>query len=129
MPTTRRRSADIDKRVGARIKFIRLERGLSQEKLGDALGLTFQQIQKYEKGTNAVASSRIPLLCHVLKITPNDLFDGVDFNTETREIVDDTVALDIGIRAVRLGPKARRAVTMFLDLVEANNDVRKRTIR
>ena len=123
MSTTRRRSADIDKRVGARLKFIRLERGLSQEKLGDALGLTFQQIQKYEKGTNAVASSRIPLICAVLKIEPNDLFNGYAFQVDT--IVGDTVAIDIGIRVAKLGTKARRAMLAFLELAEGNNDARK----
>lgn len=120
--TTRRRDGDIDKRVGARLRFIRIERGMTQEGLGDAMGITFQQIQKYEKGTNAVASSRIPLLCEVLKIEPTDLFNGHAF--KAKGVVDDTFAIDIGIRVVKLGPKARRAVTMFLELVESNNDNR-----
>jgi transcriptional regulator with XRE-family HTH domain len=53
----------------------RLKLGLSQTDLGNALGVTFQQIQKYENGTNAVASTRIFDLCRALEITPNDLFD------------------------------------------------------
>jgi transcriptional regulator with XRE-family HTH domain len=52
----------------------RVKLGLSQTELGAALGVTFQQIQKYERGTNAVASTRIPDLCRALEITPNDLF-------------------------------------------------------
>jgi len=123
-PTNRGRHTDIDKKVGARIKLLRLERGLSQEQLGDALGLTFQQIQKYEKGTNAVASTRIPLLCKILKIEPNDLFRFNGFNFHGEDIVIDTdaFALRVGMRAQKLGPKARLNILACLDLIEANND-------
>lgn len=113
------RDNDVDKRVGARIRFIRLERGMTQEGLGDAMGITFQQIQKYEKGTNAVASARIPALCKILKIAPGDLFDGHAF--KVADIVDDTIAIEIGIRVAKLGTKARRAMMAFLDLAESNN--------
>lgn len=120
MPATRRRDSAIDKRVGARIRMLRLERGLSQETLGKHLGLTFQQVQKYEKGTNAVASTRIPQLCAILKIEPNDLFNGYTFDKQ--KSVEGSVALDIGIRVEKLGPKARRAMVIFLDLIESHND-------
>src|ERR1043166_3840577 len=46
----------IDKHVGSRVRMRRMMLGMSQEKLGDALGLTFQQVQKYEKGTNRIAA-------------------------------------------------------------------------
>ena len=49
----------IDKHVGARVRLRRIMVGLSQEKLGEALGITFQQIQKYEKGTNRIGASRL----------------------------------------------------------------------
>ena len=49
----------VDKYVGSRVRMRRIMLGMSQEKLGEALGLTFQQIQKYEKGTNRVGASRI----------------------------------------------------------------------
>jgi transcriptional regulator with XRE-family HTH domain len=49
---------------------------MSQEKLGDELGLTFQQVQKYEKGTNSLSASRIPRVCHVLGISLEQLFFG-----------------------------------------------------
>jgi transcriptional regulator with XRE-family HTH domain len=64
----------IDKKIGSVIRMRRVKLGLSQTELGAALGVTFQQIQKYERGTNAVASTRIPDLCRALEITPNDLF-------------------------------------------------------
>ena len=71
----RRRDWLIDKKIGSVIRMRRLKLGLSQTDLGNALGVTFQQIQKYENGTNAVASTRISDLCRALEITPNDLFD------------------------------------------------------
>jgi transcriptional regulator with XRE-family HTH domain len=70
----RERGTDIDKKVGSTIRIQRLKLRMSQTELGEALGVAFQQIQKYENGTNAVASMRIPDLCRALEITPNDLF-------------------------------------------------------
>jgi transcriptional regulator with XRE-family HTH domain len=52
----------------------RVKLGMSQTELGRAIGVSFQQIQKYERGTNAVASTRIPDLCRAIEMTPNDLF-------------------------------------------------------
>jgi len=49
----------IDKHVGSRVRMRRMMLSMSQEKLGDALGLTFQQVQKYEKGTNRISASRL----------------------------------------------------------------------
>lgn len=55
-----------DKRVGMRVRIARIEMGMSQEKLGKALDLTFQQIQKYEKGTNRIASPRLVEIAKIL---------------------------------------------------------------
>jgi transcriptional regulator with XRE-family HTH domain len=52
--------------------------GLSQEKLGDALGLTFQQIQKYERGTNRIGSSRLFLLSNILDVPISFFFDDME---------------------------------------------------
>ena len=52
----------------------RVKLGLIQTDLGGALGVTFQQIQKYENGANAIASTRISDFCRALEMTPNDLF-------------------------------------------------------
>jgi transcriptional regulator with XRE-family HTH domain len=58
----------IDAHVGARVRLRRTLLGLSQEKLGDALGLTFQQVQKYERGVNRVGASRLYSLSKVLDV-------------------------------------------------------------
>ena len=64
----------IDKKIGSVIRTRRVKLGLSQSDLGNALRVSFQQIQKYEHGTNAVASTRISDLCRALEMTSNDLF-------------------------------------------------------
>src|ERR1700689_2631942 len=66
----------IDKHVGSRVRMRRMMLGMSQEKLGDALGLTFQQVQKYEKGTNRIGSSRLQQIANILQVPVSFFFDG-----------------------------------------------------
>jgi len=66
----------IDKHVGARVRMRRMMLGMSQEKLGDALGLTFQQVQKYEKGTNRIGASRLQQIAHILQVQVSFFFEG-----------------------------------------------------
>ncbi len=70
-------SNPIDVHVGARIKLRRTLLGLSQEKLGDALELTFQQVQKYEKGTNRVSASKLYRLAQILDVPISFFFDAL----------------------------------------------------
>jgi transcriptional regulator with XRE-family HTH domain len=66
----------VDKYVGSRIRMRRIMLGMSQEKLGESLGLTFQQIQKYEKGTNRVGASRLQQISEILQVPVSFLFEG-----------------------------------------------------
>src|ERR1700760_4023364 len=66
----------IDKYVGSRVRMRRIMLGRSRENLGEALGLTFQQIQKYEKGTNRVGASRIQQISEILQVPVSFLFEG-----------------------------------------------------
>jgi transcriptional regulator with XRE-family HTH domain len=66
-----------DKYVGSRVRMRRLMLGMSQEKLGEKLGLTFQQVQKYEKGTNRIGASRLQHISQILKVPVSFFFDGV----------------------------------------------------
>ena len=65
-----------DKHVGSRVRMRRMMLGMSQEKLGDALGLTFQQVQKYEKGTNRIGASRLQHISRILQVPVSFFFDG-----------------------------------------------------
>jgi transcriptional regulator with XRE-family HTH domain len=58
----------IDKHVGARVRMRRLILGMSQGKLGEALDVTFQQVQKYEKGTNRISASRLQHIAQILSV-------------------------------------------------------------
>jgi transcriptional regulator with XRE-family HTH domain len=61
----------IDQQVGARLRMQRMLVGMSQEKLGESLGVTFQQIQKYEKGANRISASTLKQIARVLNVQPS----------------------------------------------------------
>ncbi len=66
----------IDKHVGSRLRMRRKMLGMSQEKLGEALKITFQQVQKYEKGTNRISASRLQHISHILQVPVPFFFEG-----------------------------------------------------
>src|SRR6188768_1757554 len=65
----------IDRYVGSRVRMRRMMLSMSQEKLGDALGLTFQQVQKYEKGTNRIGASRLQQITGALQVPVSFFFE------------------------------------------------------
>ena len=87
----------IDAYVGSRVRMQRLVRGMSQEKLGEQLGVTFQQVQKYEQGTNRIGASRLQNIANVLGVPVSFFFqqesneplslDGVsEFTSQTNDL-------------------------------------------
>jgi transcriptional regulator with XRE-family HTH domain len=66
----------IDVHVGSRLRMRRMMLGMSQEKLGEAFGLTFQQVQKYEKGVNRMGSSRLQRAAEILEVSVPFFFEG-----------------------------------------------------
>jgi transcriptional regulator with XRE-family HTH domain len=75
MPVSRKPPNPLDVHVGERIRMWRTERKISRTTLGEAMGLTHQQIQKYEKGTNRIGASRLQQICAVLEIPVSFLFE------------------------------------------------------
>jgi transcriptional regulator with XRE-family HTH domain len=73
----------VDVHVGSRVRMRRMMLGMSQEKLGDALGLTFQQVQKYEKGTNRISASRLQQASGILQVPVPFFFEGVPGHSKT----------------------------------------------
>ena len=71
----------IDKHVGSRVRMRRMMLGMSQSKLGDGLGLSFQQVQKYEKGTNRMGASCLQQISHILQIPVPFFFEGAPQHT------------------------------------------------
>jgi len=73
-----RKPDPVDIEVGQRIKIQRLAAGLSQTELGESIGVTFQQVQKYEKGANRVGAGRLTQIARVLNVPVNTFFEGRD---------------------------------------------------
>lgn len=118
----------VDKYVGSRVRMRRIMLGMSQEKLGEALDLTFQQIQKYEKGTNRIGASRLQQIADILQVPVSFLFEGGptasahnhNGNGASPAYVADFLATSEGLALTRAftrisDPKLRRSV---VDLVE-----------
>lgn len=117
----------IDIHVGARVRLRRTILGMSQEKLGEALGLTFQQVQKYERGTNRIGASRLFDLSRVLDV-PIDFF----YDDMPPEVADQSPRLRAGLSPIppipyrESDPMARRET---LELVRAYYKVKNPTVR
>ena len=73
-----RSASPIDTHVGTRIRMRRQLMNMTQEKLGESLGVTFQQVQKYERGTNRIGASRLWGFCKVFDVVPGKFFEGIE---------------------------------------------------
>ncbi|MHC8491352.1 helix-turn-helix domain-containing protein [Thalassospira sp. SM2505] len=76
----------VDIHVGARVRLRRTLLGMSQEKLGEAIGLTFQQVQKYERGANRVGASRLYDLSRVLEVPVSFFFDDMPEEVSSKSV-------------------------------------------
>ena len=125
----------VDKHVGSRVRMRRIMLGMSQEKLGEALGLTFQQIQKYEKGTNRIGASRIQQISGILQVPVSFLFDGApgSVNAEGASVapsptyVSDLLATSEGLALVRAFSriqdiKLRRSIVDMIEQITARDE-------
>jgi len=122
------RSANaIDRKIGQRVRTRRLEIGMSQERLAELLGVTFQQVQKYEKGVNRIAASRLHDIAASLDMPVARFFEGLTAGraagvAETqKDYVDDVLATPEGAQLMQLfasikSVKVRRRV---IELVKA----------
>ncbi|MDA1088804.1 MAG: helix-turn-helix domain-containing protein [Proteobacteria bacterium] len=106
----------VDIHVGARVRLRRTLLGLSQEKLGDAVGLTFQQIQKYERGANRIGASRLFQLCHILDVPVSFFFEEMPMGLKTTEGQVVRGLREQEHKTLELDPLARRET---LELVRA----------
>ena len=127
-----RRANTVDGHVGTRVRLRRMLLGMSQEKLGECLGLTFQQVQKYEKGVNRIGASRLFDLAHVLGVPVQFFYDELGHNDHTAtmagfgerpaetyvvDFLSSREGLELNKAFVRItDPKVRRSV---VDLVRS----------
>jgi transcriptional regulator with XRE-family HTH domain len=118
----------VDKHVGTRVRTRRQEMQMTQTQLGDALDLTFQQVQKYEKGTNRIGASRLSHIAQILKCDISYFYDGAPINAGSKkgngkdhalspltEFCAHRNAADLAANFMKLSAKLQARVT---DLVE-----------
>lgn len=116
----------VDRKLGQRVRSRRLEIGMSQERLAELLGVTFQQVQKYEKGVNRIAASRLYDISNALEMTVARFFEGIGGKgagvaESGRDYVDDALSTPEGQQLMSLfasirSQKVRRRV---VELVKA----------
>ena len=115
----------IDAQVGNRVRIRRMLLGMSQERLGDLLGLTFQQVQKYEKGVNRIGAGRLFEIARILGVPIDFFYDGVGATLENpsegtppvMEFVSSGEGLQLSLAFMKIkDPKVRKRV---LDLVKS----------
>jgi transcriptional regulator with XRE-family HTH domain len=121
----------VDKHVGSRIRMRRLMLRMTQGKLGDALGLTFQQVQKYEKGTNRVGASRLQHIGQILQVPPEFFFEDAPGQHKAggkappASYVSEFLSTSDGLALVRAftqlsNTKLRRSVVALVEEIAAN---------
>ena len=114
-----KRPNSVDIAVGRNIKIYRLAKKISQETLGEKIGVTFQQVQKYEKGTNRVGAGRLNQIAHALGITVTKLFEGVGATSERNT---DRSAMDLLAE-----PRAYRLAQAFSEI--SDSDLRRAIVQ
>jgi transcriptional regulator with XRE-family HTH domain len=125
-----------DKYVGSRVRMRRLMLHMSQTDLADQLGVTFQQVQKYEKGTNRISASRLQAMCHILQVPVPYFFEGAPqiaghsgkgAKASSPAYVSDFLATSDGVKLVRAftkigDAKLRRSVVRLVEGIIGEGD-------
>src|SRR5215510_2472232 len=129
LPLARKKAPNpIDQHVGSRVRMRRLMLAMSQEKLGDALGLTFQQVQKYEKGANRIGASRLEQISHILQVPVAFFFEGALIGSAlSMAQIDDFVSDSDGLRLMRAfmridNATLRRRIAMLVQEIADDDD-------
>jgi len=115
----KRRGGQVDAIVGQTIRVLRLQKRLSQTALAQKIGVSFQQVQKYENGTNRVGASRMVQIAQALRVPLDTLFQRIDSGPPKAEHGDDPLALISNGQALRV---ARAFATI------SNNEVRSAVV-
>ncbi|APO65834.1 MULTISPECIES: helix-turn-helix domain-containing protein [Rhizobium] len=110
----------VDILVGRNVRQLRARRRVSQLELGEALGLTFQQIQKYEKGTNRVSASKLHQIAVFLGVEISALFEGAETSQFPSKVALSPEAYELAVNYDRLhSPAGKEAVKTILTLMSA----------
>jgi transcriptional regulator with XRE-family HTH domain len=125
----------LDVLVGARIRILRRHRGMSQGDLAGKIGVTFQQVQKYEKGANRVGASRLSRIASVLGVSVGELFEPSENKSAAAKSPFRLLAEQDALRVLTAfsrttNPRLRRAIAKLLESVaERQSAVKPSTVR
>jgi transcriptional regulator with XRE-family HTH domain len=116
----------VDAHVGARMRLRRTLLGMSQEMLGEAIGLTFQQVQKYERGANRIGCSRLFDLSRVLDVPVSYFFDDMSEDVQRNSPVNVIKGFEQQVDPIETDPMMRRET---LELVRAYYSIKDPQVR
>ena len=122
----------VDRHTGSRVRMRRLMLGMSQTKLAEKIGLTFQQVRKYEKGTNRMGSSRLQQMANILKVPVTFFFEGapgqlrLDGTAPSPAYVSDFLATTDGLTLTKAfmrikDAELRRAIVRLVEDIAADS--------
>jgi transcriptional regulator with XRE-family HTH domain len=124
------RDIEVDEHVGARVRSLRLMRSVTQERLAEIAGVTFQQIQKYEKGVNRLSPGKLVTIGEALGVTPQYFFDGLPSGNSADPIpadIRDFVTSRDGVAIIRafqsLPPAKRTALIRLIEAIAARESL------
>ena len=136
--TVKRSPHATDRHVGNRVRMRRKMQGMTQEKLGKALGLTFQQVQKYEKGTNRIGASRLQHIASIQQVPISFFFEGApglsDVLDESSDYVSDFLATSDGLALTKAymhieNAKLRRSIVALVKQIAGEDEPEQVTVR
>jgi transcriptional regulator with XRE-family HTH domain len=133
-------TSSIDVEIGTRVRMRRISIGMSQEKLGDMLGLTFQQVQKYEKGTNRISVGRLVDIAKILGVGIDFFFNGIKSikietgfaEEESAPYISDVMSTPEGLQLIRTftgikSAKVRKSIVQLVAALAAQENEEERS--
>jgi transcriptional regulator with XRE-family HTH domain len=128
-----RKSGPLDAMVGVRIRMFRINRGMSQALLAERIGVTFQQLQKYERGVNRVGASRLSQIASVLGVSVGELFESAgpgssDLNSAARLLAEPGALRVLKAYARTTSPRLRLCIAKLVESIADRAPVTKTTV-
>ena len=128
-----RKSGPLDVMVGTRIRMLRANRGMSQTMLAERIGVTFQQVQKYERGANRVGASRLSQIASVLGVSVGDLFESSGagspgLNSPVRLLAEPGALRVLKAYARTTSPRVRLHIAKLVESIASRTPGAKATV-
>ena len=128
-----RKSGPLDAMVGARIRMFRVNRGMSQTMLAERIGVTFQQVQKYERGANRVGASRLSQIAFVLGVSVGELFESSQaespgLNSPVHLLAEPGALRVLKAYARTTNPRLRLCIAKLVESIAARTPRAKATV-